>query len=329
MTTIMDVARAAGLSTATVSRALRSPGIVAEATRERVMRAVEQVQYRPNLLARNLRTDRSFAILVLVPGIANSFFSDVIAGIESVAWRHGYSVFLGDTRDSREREQHYEQLVDNRLADGVIQLSPDYGFEERRAQVTWPVVHACGCDLTEAPSVRIDNVGAAKEMVDHLVASGNRRIGAICGPRTNPHAMERLAGYRLGLDFHDIAFDRDLVRYGDFSLGSGHARAEELIGLATAPTAIFCMNDEMAIGAIQAIRASGRDVPGDVAVAGFDDIAFAAYATPSLTTIAQPARAMGEQACTILIDRIERKDDTDRIVVMPHTLRIRDSTRPR
>lgn len=326
MSTIIDVAKAAGLSTATVSRALSAPEKVAEQTRARVMRAIEQVGYRPNMLARNLRSDRSWSLLVLVPGIANPFFANVTAGIESIAWRRGYSVFLGDTRDSREREEHYSQLVETRLADGVIQLSPDYGFEERRRKVNYPVVHACGCELTEAPSVRIDNAGAARELVEHLIKVGSRRIATITGPATNPHAIERLNGYREGLEAAGLPFDPALVRRGDFSMGSGSAAARELIELSPRPDAIFSMNDEMAIGAIQAITAAGLRVPDDIAIAGFDDIGVAAHSTPALTTVSQPAEAMGAKACELLIDRIEGKAVDDVVHILPHRLVVREST---
>lgn len=326
MSTIIDVANAAGLSTATVSRALRSPDKVAEETRARVMQAIERVGYRPNLLARNLRSDRSFTVLVLVPGIANPFFANVTAGIESIAWRRGYSVFLGDTRDSREREAHYEQLVETRLADGVIQLSPDYGLDERRQEASYPIVHACGCELTAAPSVRIDNAGAAQEMIAHLVARGHRRIAAISGPRDNPHAVDRLKGYRAGLAAAGLTGSDDLFQYGDFSLASGVAATRALMTGKEPPTAIFSMNDEMAIGAIQALTGMGLRVPDDVAVTGFDDISFAAHSTPSLTTISQPAEAMGAQACELLIDRIEGKPVEDVVHVLPHKLIVREST---
>lgn len=326
MVTIRRVAEASGLSTATVSRALRFPDQVAEGTRARVLRAVEELGYRPNLLGRNLRSERAFALLVLVPGIANPFFASVIAGIEETAAKRGYAVLLGDTRDSRERELHYTQLVESRLADGIIQLSPDYVRDENARKPSYPVVHACGCELTAAPSVRIDNVGAAREVVAHLMAKGHRRIAAISGRTDNPHANDRLDGYRQALGEAGIAFDAGLVRHGDFSMASGLAAARELIALDDRPTAIVCMNDEMAIGAIQALFKAGLAVPGDIAVAGFDDIDFAAHCTPALTTVAQPAEAMGARACELLIDAIEHKRDDHSVHILPHTLVIREST---
>lgn len=326
MSNIRRVAEAAGLSTATVSRALRFPHQVAEETRARVMRAVEELDYRPNLLGRNLRSERAFTLLVLVPGIANPFFASVIAGIEATAARRGYAVLLGDTRDSLERERHYTQLVESRLADGVIQLSPDYARPEDAKRPGYPVVHACGCELTAAPSVRIDNVGAAREVVEHLIAGGHRRIAAISGRADNPHANDRLEGYRQALEAAGIPFDPALVHHGDFSMASGVAGASQLIAQSPRPTALFCMNDEMAIGAIQALYHAGLSVPGDVAVAGFDNIDFSAHCTPSLTTVAQPAEAMGAKACELLIDAIERKGADDQVHILPHRLVVREST---
>lgn len=327
MTTILDVARAAGLSTATVSRTLRSPEKVTEKTRARVLKAVEEVNYRPNMLARNLRSDRSFTVLVLVPGIANPFFANVTAGIEATAWKRGYSVLLGDTRDSQEREEHYAKLVETRLADGVIQLSPDYAPEDARRAVSYPVVHACGCELTEAPSVRIDNAGATRELVEHLVNRGHRRIAVISGPPANPHAIDRLKGYREGLEQAGIAFDPTLVLDGAFSMQSGAEAARAILAMSDRPTAILSMNDEMAIGAIQTLTAAGVSVPGDIAVTGFDDINFAAHSTPSLTTVHQPAAEMGAKACELLIDWIEGKAEEAAVHILPHTLIARESSR--
>lgn len=326
MTTILDVARAAGLSTATVSRALREPEKVTEKTRAKVFKAVEAVNYRPNMLARNLRTDKSFTLLVLVPGIANPFFANVTAGIEATAWKRGYSVLLGDTRDSPEREEHYARLVETRLADGVIQLSPDYAPAESRRQAPYPVVHACGCELTEAPSVRIDNVGAMHEMVAHLIARGHRRIAAISGPQANAHAIDRLKGYRQALEAAGIAFDPGLVLHGSFRMQSGFEAAREILAMTPRPTAIVSINDEMAIGAIQALAALGVSVPSDIAVTGFDDIDFAAHSTPALTTVRQPAAEMGAKACELLIDWIEDKARDEAVHILPHTLVVRESS---
>lgn len=326
MTTILDVAKAAGLSTATVSRALTSPEKVAERTRERVFEAVKAVNYRPNMLARNLRSDRSFTLLVLVPGIANPFFANVTAGIEATAWRRGYSVLLGDTRDSRDREEHYLQQVEMRLADGVIQLSPDYSGENGRRSLPYPLIHACGCELTEAPSVRIDNAGATAELVTHLSSLGHRRIALVCGPEMNPHAIDRLSGYRRGLEWANIAFDPELVVPGDFSMTSGFKAIERILEISPRPTAILSMNDEMAIGAIQGLAKVGLSVPDDMAVTGFDGIAFAEHSTPALTTIVQPAEEMGARACEILIDQVEGNGHDDTVHVLPHKLVVRESS---
>jgi LacI family repressor for deo operon, udp, cdd, tsx, nupC, and nupG len=324
LTTILDVARVAGLSTATVSRALRAPEKVAEKTRERVFEAVKAVNYRPNMLGRNLRSDRSFTLLVLVPGITNPFFANVTSGIEATAWQRGYSVLLGDTRDSREREEHYSQLVESRLADGVIQLSPDY--DGKKSALPYPLVHACGCELTEAPSVRIDNAGATREVVEHLVAGGHRRIALISGPELNPHAIDRLSGYRQGVEQAGLEFDPKLVIPGNFSIGSGVRAVASILEMSPRPTAIVSMNDEMAIGAIQALVRAGLSIPGDMAVTGFDGISFAEHSTPALTTVIQPAEEMGAKACELLIDWIEGKQRDEAVHILPHRLVIRESS---
>lgn len=326
MTNIREVARVSGLSTATVSRALKNPEIVAEATRERVLKAVKEVNYRPNMLARNFRSERSFALLVLVPGISNPFFSKVLQGIENAAQERGYSVLIGDTRDNPQREDQYLNLISSRLADGLIQLSPDYvDGDGNPRHFDFPVVHACGCELTPAPSVRIDNRGAARELVEHLIGKGHRRIAVISGPEGNPHAIDRVAGYREALEAAGITFDPSLLRNGKFTMASGAEAAASLLTLAELPTAIFSINDEMAIGAIQALSQHGLKIPEDMAVVGFDDIDFAAHSYPPLTTVRQPAEEMGAKACEVLIDQIERNDEHNSVQVLQHLVVLRES----
>lgn len=323
MSSIRDVARAAGVSVATVSRALANPEKVSEASLTKVKDAVKSVGYRPNLLARSFRSARSYAIVVLVPDITNPFFAQVIQAIEDYTQTRGYAVLLGDTRESSEREQEYVNRVETRLADGVIQLRPQSMV---RGSPSVPWVNACGCFGTPTPSVRIDNVAAAQTVVDHLIGLGHQRIGVISGLKDNPHSLDRLEGYRQGLKTAGLTFEPELVAEGNFTMQSGQQAVQHFLSMTERPTALFCMNDEMAIGAIQALQKHGLKVPEDLSVTGFDDINYAKYWSPGITTVAQPAEAIGHAAAEMLINLIEGSPPQNAEIVLPTEFVNRQST---
>ena len=323
MSSIRDVARAAGVSVATVSRALTSPEKVSESSLAKVKEAIKAVGYRPNLLARNFRSARSYALVVLVPNITNPFFSQVIQAIEDRAQQKGYAVLLGDTRESSKREQEYVNRVETRLADGVIQLRPQL---MNRTPTSIPWVTACACRDTPGPSVRIDDVAATKTIMDYLLSLGHKRIGVITGFRENPHTIERLEGYKQSLADAGIPLEKALIAEGDFTMWSGQNAAHKFFQIENPPTAIFCMNDEMAVGAIQTIKSKGLSVPGDVSVTGFDDITYAKYWDPGLTTIAQPAEEFGKISTDLLLRIIEGEQLEHQDIVLPTEFIIRKST---
>ncbi|MDO3383209.1 LacI family DNA-binding transcriptional regulator [Gilvimarinus algae] len=327
MSNIRDVAREAGVSVATVSRALSDPDKVSQTSLNKVHSAIDKVGYRPNMLARSFRSAKSYAVVVLVPDITNPFFSQVIRSIEDRAQQKGYAVLLGDTRGILEREKEYIRRVETRLADGVIQLRPDEPEKQSSYMPEGVVcVNACGCESTKGPRVRIDNRGAAKAVVDYLISLGHKRIGVISGLKDNPHTIDRLAGYKEALAGADIAFDKSLVAEGDFTTWSGLNSAKQFCTMTERPTAIFCMNDEMAIGAIQTLKSHGLRVPEDISVTGFDDISYARYCDPSLTTVAQPAEEIGKLAMDMLLRLIEGEELAQEENVLPAEFVIRKST---
>lgn len=328
MPNIRKVAELAGVSVATVSRTLKTPERVSPQTRERVHLAVEQAGYRPNLMAVQFRSRKTRNLVVLVPVIANVFFARVISGIQEAAHALNYRVLLCDTRGREEVETAYAELVHAHQADGVIQLRAFNPFGENcHGGSPPPMVNACEVlDAPPCPSVRLDNRAAARAMTEHLLALGHRRIGLIKGPQGSPLTRERIAGYKDALREAGITPVPELLCRGNFTLQAGYDAAGQLLSCAERPTAIFCENDEMAIGAIQRIRQSGLRVPEDISVAGFDDIPFAAYCDPPLTTIAQPAEAFGRHAVEMLVAQFEQHPLETPHLVLPYSLVVRGST---
>lgn len=330
MATIYEVARRAGVSTATVSRVLSRPDVVAPYTRQRVMRAVDSLGYAPNAVAKNLRTLRSGKLLVTVPDIANPFFALILQGIEDTALREGYSVLLGDTQHDEQREERYAMMLKRKEADGLIFL----GHRLPRAAAALvssargaaPVVNGCefNPDLG-VPSVHIDNTRAASDAMEHLYALGHTRIGVVTGPLVSPLSRDRLQGATARARTRR-AERLMIVMHGDFSIESGTMAAERLLTRRERPTAIFCFNDEMAIGVLDAARRLGVRVPGELSVVGFDDIRFARYMDPPLTTVAQPMREIGERTVRLLLEIITGATAMPLSITLPHTLVVRGST---
>jgi LacI family repressor for deo operon, udp, cdd, tsx, nupC, and nupG len=331
--TIYEVARRAGVSTATVSRVLSQPAVVSASTRKRVLDAIERLGYTPNVAAKNLRTARTGKLLVTVPDISNPFFSLILRGIEDAAQREGYAVLLGDTQHDEVREDGYAAMLRRKEADGLIFLGHRLPREaaaliRSMAPRCAPVVN--GCEFNPrlgVPSVHIDNAKAASEAMDHLFRLGHRRIAVITGPLVSPLSRDRLRG-AMARAKRERA-ERDVnVMTGDFSIESGAAEGERLLGRRERPTAIFCFNDEMAMGVIQAARRRGLRLPEQLSVVGFDDIRFSSYMDPPLTTISQPMRAIGEGTVRLLLEVINGDIATPESVTLPHTLVVRSSTAP-
>ncbi|MEQ7918685.1 LacI family DNA-binding transcriptional regulator [Xanthomonas sp. WHRI 1810A] len=328
MSNIREVARLAGVSVATVSRTLRSPEQVLPETRDKVNAAVEQARYRPNLMAIQFRSRKTGNLVILVPDISNTFFARVIRGAQEAAQAAGYRLLLCDTLGRDAIERQFAELVYAHQADGVIQLRARDPFDSSAPnQSAPPMVNACEVVKDAAfPTITLDNHAAAKAMTEHLIELGHRRIALIKGPISSPLTQDRVAGYQAALQQAGIAPDPTLICRGDFTLNAGFEGAALMLALPTRPTALFCENDEMAIGALKRIKQAGLRVPEDISVVGFDDIPMAAYSDPPLTTVSQPAEAFGEQAVHLLIALIEGRDIGERRVVLPFTLAVRSSS---
>jgi LacI family repressor for deo operon, udp, cdd, tsx, nupC, and nupG len=297
----------------------------------KVLQAVEHLGYTPNSAAKHLRTRRSGKILVTVPDISNPFFSLILQGIEDAAQREGYSVLVGDTQHNEAREERYALMLRRKEADGLIFLGhrlPKAAGElvHLMAPQCAPIVN--GCEFSPGlgvPGVHIDNDRAAAEAMDHLYDLGHRTIGVVTGPLESPLSRDRLRGTRTSAQAHD-AESSLLVTTGDFSIESGAAAADELLERRDAPTAIFCFNDEMAIGVIDVARKRRIRVPLELSVVGFDDIRFARHIDPPLTTVAQPMRDIGHGTVRLLLDILGGRILPPPSVTLPHALIVRRST---
>lgn len=329
MTNIIAVSKKAGVSIATVSRTFSTPQKVNPATRESVLKAATELNYRPNGLARGLRVKRAFVLVVLVPDISNPFFSRVIRGIEKQAQKRGYSILLGNTGGERERELFYASLVNSSQADGIIQLSASYPLED--ASPTVPIVNICEClDTHDVAKIKLDNEAAAKALTSFLIGFGHSRIAVIKGPESSPLTTERLNGFRDALAAAGLTPNPELEVAGDFTVRSGAAAIDQILAQATPPSAIFCQNDEMALGAMKRLKECGFRIPDDVSVAGFDNIRFSEYCDPPLTTVSQPADSFGEEAVDLLCNIIESGVALERPETrhLPYEIVIRGSTAP-
>jgi LacI family transcriptional regulator, repressor for deo operon, udp, cdd, tsx, nupC, and nupG len=329
MPTIHDVAARAEVSTATVSRVLSNPEKVSEATRRRVLKAVAALGYSPNAAAKSLRTLTTRKLLVTVPDIANPFFSLIIQGIEEAAVREGYSVVLGDTHHDAQREERYGEMLLRREVDGLIflghSMSKSVSATMRKNHLS-PIVN--GCEYSPnlgVPSAHVDNEAAAHEAMSHLYGLGHRHIGVLTGPLASPLSRDRLRGVQ-SCARENGAGRQVMVVNGDFSIESGIAGAARLLAQQTPPTAVFCFNDEMAIGVLDYANRVGRSVPESLSVIGFDDIRFARYMRPALTTISQPMLDIGRETVRLLLGVLQGTVTTAVSITLPHKLEIRSST---
>ncbi len=327
--TIDDVARLAGVSIATVSRCLHMPDIVAAKTRERVLSAVRQTGYNLNAAAQSLRQRRSNTVLVVVPDIGNTFFSEILGGIEQEASAAGLTMLIGDTGRSKTREDAYVRYLLNGRADGALLLAdPQAAWFEiptRNDLGIPPIVVISEVGPDSGPvAVSIDNEAAAHAAVNHLIGQGHRRIAHIAGPPSNILTAQRLHGYRRALNEADLPLQAELEFPGDFGLLSGRAAFDNFKAQTERPTALFFANDEMAMGFLSTAYAAGVRVPRDVSVVGFDDIHFAQSCIPALTTIRQPRAAMGASAMRLLLSIIAGEAAAS--VRLPYELVLRDST---
>ena len=329
-TRIKDIARVAGVSTATVSRALSDSSLVTDATREKVREAASKLNYRLNVRARNLRIQKSMAVLLVVRNMRNPFYLEIFRGVEAVARAAGYVLLMGNTEDDPEREAEYFDMLRDGRADGMILMTgtlPDsHAVLDTEAGIAPIVVALEAVENCRLAHVRIDNCTAAKQAVRHLAALGHRRIAHICGPLPEILSRLRLDGYRKAMAEAGLAIPDNYEPVGDYSIRSGRECCAGLFDADSPPTALFVANDEMAFGAIGELRRRGLRVPEDVSVVGFDDLFISESYSPPLTTISQPRVEIGRTAMTMLLDIMGARRTAPETIEMRTELVVRQST---
>lgn len=304
MPTITDVALKANVSITTVSRVVNnSSHKVHPATRERVQQVVQELDFRPNALAKGLPTKKTLTIGIIIPDISNPYYSEIVRGIQNVADKAGYSVTLQNTDGKQEGIIRSIYLLRDKSADGVIfsgGIIAGYETLSILRELKERVV-VIGRHQVDFPAVMVDNMGGASHAAQHLIGLGHTKIAFIGGSDGSTTSKDRLAGYRNALAQNGFPYDEKLVTQGSWNPRSGYLMAKMLLRAKNRPTAIVCANDQMAFGAIKAAKEARLAVPDDLAVVGFDNIPLSSYFDPPLTTVEIPIQEIGAASMKMLI----------------------------
>ena len=329
--TIQDVAERAGFSTATVSRALEGSGVVSAKAQARVMQAVTETGYTPNVAARNLRAQRSMMILVIVPNVANIFFAEVLRGIDDELVAAGYDMVIGNLDNLVQREARYVRLAQSGQVDGVLIMSGRVPEGDGRSMdvLGLPMVAVCAAiPGLLSPQVIVDDQRASIEVAEHFLGLGHRRFGYISGPQGNINETVRYASFLEGLSAAGIGPEAVTYWHGRFNLRAGVEAARNFLQLADRPTAVYAACDEMAISFMKTVIAGGLQVPEDVSVVGFDGIEFAEFANPTLTTMRQPRYELGRNGARALLEEMSGGPAGERRIELAAPLILGESTCP-
>ena len=330
MSSIRDVARAAGVSTATVSHVVNNTRFVSEEVRARVLAAVELCGYYPNAHARSLASGRSHTLGLVISDIANPFFPELVKSIEDAAFEHGYDVVLSNTNYDPERTSRYvRRLIERKVAGVALMTSElDSALISEMARREVSVVFL---DLGEPgphmSNLCVDYEAGIEGAIRHLVDLGHRRIAFVGGPGHLRSAARRLEAFR-GAVARLLPAEPPRVFRGDFKLEGGRLAAREMLSANDQPTAVVAANDMMALGLVGELRAAGLEIPRDVSVVGFDDIAFASLVDPQLTTVCLPRAELGRHAVEALIATISHPEQQGVEIKIPTYLVARGSTAP-
>ena len=342
MPNIKMIARKAGVSISTVSRVMNSSKPVSSELQKRVYDAVKQMNYKPNSIARSLILNKTNLIGVVVPDVSGSFHAQLLSGIESFAAQAEYGVIICNVYRNWDKQQKYFSLLQERHVDGIILLH-DHPLEEiaafQKLSSTPLVFASVPVEGAMIPFVGIDEVKAAYDAVSHLIAKGHRDIGLIYG---ECYALGKLRkeGYSRALEDHGIPVTEAFTAHRPDGVEFGYQAMEQILSHAEHPTAVFCVSDEMAVGALDCILDRGLKVPDDISLIGFDDVDLSQVVRPKLTTIHQPIYEIGREAAKLLIGMIEKKgkpavrdekkdyaEESESRIILNHSLVERETVR--
>jgi DNA-binding LacI/PurR family transcriptional regulator len=331
--TIHDVAERAGVSYQTVSRVINNRPDVSDDTRLRILQVIDDLGYRPNAVARSLVSSKTHTLGLITADFSDYFFTQVIVGAEAEARQHGYFFMLSSTERNPSDEPEYLRMLTEQRVEGILfarpstELARNTAYLQRLVGEGIPVVMTAVDVYSDLVSiVDIDNFEGGRQAVGHLIALGHTDIALIAGPPGWRSVGERTRGYHYEHEAAGLPVDHDLTEMGDWSYESGYEAAMKLVRRCPNLTAVFAHNDQMAIGAIAALRTMGRAVPKDVAVVGYDNIPVAQFYDPTLTTIHQPAQEVGRTAARLLIDAINRRAADHHEILFKPELIVRQSS---
>lgn len=311
MATVYDVAREANVCIATVSRVFNNRNLVSEATRSKVMRAAEKLNYTPHLGARSLMSKRTDTIGIILPDMHGAFFSEFVKGADHAARERGLHLLLSCSHDNAKEMAAALSSMRGRV-DGLVVMSPlisPSALQKFAPKDMAVVIVNGGNQRTNYATVSLDNREGAFKMTEHLIEQGHQRIALISGPANNQDAKQRKLGYIRAMEKMLPNSELDIVE-GDFSENSGYQAGLEILSRGSNPDAVFASNDAMAIGCLSALQDHGLSVPQDIALAGFDDIPLARYIRPSLSSVGVPIAEVGKKALDVLVSKLREKEES-------------------
>ncbi|RDI44303.1 catabolite control protein A [Falsibacillus pallidus] len=329
--TIYDVAREANVSMATVSRVVNGNPNVKPATRKKVLDVIERLGYRPNAVARGLASKKTTTVGVIIPDISNIFFAELARGIEDIATMYKYNIILSNSDQNKEKELHLLNTMLGKQVDGIVfmggNITEEHTAEFERSPV--PIVLAGSVESSEKiPSVNIDYYQAAYDAVKEFAGKGHKQIAFVVGPfHDTINSGQKLEGYKKALEESGIAYNEELVIEGDYTYDSGLEAWQKLGEMEDKPTAVIAGNDEMALGVVHGAQDAGLTIPDDLEVITSDNTKLALMVRPQLTSIVQPLYDIGAVSMRLLTKYMNKEEVKDHIVVLPHRIEHRDSTK--
>lgn len=327
--TLVELAKQLRVSPSTVSRAMTRPDLVAPATRERILKLVNESGYLTNGVARSLRKGRTQTVGVVVADLQNPFYSALVKAIENILAERGFSCVVCDADESQDKEQTSLRLLAELQVTGIIHAfsGSNLAALKQLGLEGIPIVEVDRASGTAgADTVLLDNAAGARLAVEHLLELGHRHIALISGPKNLTTGAERLRGYQCAMKAAGLESE-SRIEFGDFRENSGYLAAQRLLASAEPLTALVVANNEMMAGALSALREGGHGIPSEVSLVTFDDVRWARYVQPALTVVAQPVTVMGEAAARLMLERLDGRNEKSARLFSPTLIR-RDSCAP-